>query len=760
MGRHHTSGALFAWQRYVQRCKFRALAMARHILVAKRHWYKAILRPTLRAWSYCAARTNEHLRISALQDKLSQAQGRISRLTEEAAEATRSAAERTRAQQEALRIYHTQEQLAGWLLLQHRRASLHACISSWRTFANQRARLVKLLRRAETTRRKQRSLETLRVWADAVAHQQIQLERAATESKIASLEDRIQKHTEEELVCELHVQRCVRAARMRWRYSSLNACFASWHHWVANRSTNVTKATFARRGRDSSKVCRAFYIWIRFCAGNAMGRREAYRARRIDVAISRAKVDCVRMCFRVWCERSRRDALTWARVEVRMERRRATIRRAVFARWLSACQEWKYEGARESFNRADSLCQRQTRLGQALRDRLLWVVLTNVRDQTVREAFVEWKAFVCTELDQAAAASAALASSFAYWLEWISWFRWREDVIDRVGHATWERQRLLASGFRRWCELRLRARQESRLISTWQNSAQTDMLASALAKWVSCVASAAAAQRVLSRAIAKLARRKLFIVLSAWARCVALQIRCAKGREVAQAWSQRQIVSAAFVVWRENSRHKQLVASAADAEGERLALVESEALAQAALREKAEENLLLSTQLAEHNALMLQQEAESDQLHRALEATRALTRSLEGQLAALSQQSEAVAGALGERGDHAKQLRTAAVSMQRLKDENEELASQLTLHVASASELATRCDALEDALRTEQGLHANLHLERESLRGSPKRDLSSDDELFLSPSTKPEVQFRRIDGGRQAPKGLSLSPTR
>ena len=213
------------------------------------------------------------------------------------------------------------------------------------------------------------------------------------------------------------------------------------------------------------------------------------------------------------------------------------------------------------------------------------------------------------------------------------------------------------------------------------------------------------------------------------------------------------MIASAFVVWCDHVREKRLASIVKDAEGERVALTEAEARAQASLSEKEFRVGLLESQLASREHLLQQQQAD-------LDGTRSRARFLEGQLADTIQElrtanaeQQAVQAAVSERGLQVQELADAARETSRLKAENELLAEGLESHASKERELALKIDEIENALLEEQAIHARLQLQYEAqlrvgtmplhstARVSSPQDAS---EQFLSPgSARGSAEVRR-----------------
>jgi chromosome segregation ATPase len=174
------------------------------------------------------------------------------------------------------------------------------------------------------------------------------------------------------------------------------------------------------------------------------------------------------------------------------------------------------------------------------------------------------------------------------------------------------------------------------------------------------------------------------------------------------------MIASAFVVWCDHVREKRLASIVKDAEGERVALTEAEARAQASLSEREFRIGLLESQLASREQLLQQQEAD-------LDGARSRAQFLEGQLAGTIQElrtanaeRQAVQAAVSERGLQVQELADAARETSRLKAENELLAEGLESHASKERELALKVDEIENALLEEQATHARLQLQYEA----------------------------------------------
>jgi hypothetical protein len=429
----------------------------------------------------------------------------------------------------------------------------------------------------------------------------------------------------------------------------------------------------------------------------------------------------------------------------------------------------------------------------------------------VRDAFTDWQSYTTFELDVINAARTKLATAFSDWLEWIEKAMWRENVIDRVGRATWERQRLLSSRFRMWNEFCSVERRNRGLLASFVELSRLDAMAFALSRWTCWSRDHAELNKLLTRTMSKLADRRVRAAFRGWSDSAKLS----KSQAAADAWSKRQILVSAFVVWHDRVRDKLLAGVVKDAEGERVALVEAEAMAQIELQDREQTIGLLESQLAQRSDLLQQQHAETQSLRSDLEGARARARLLEIQLAdadtqlqAASVERQAVQGAVSERAQQVEKLGDGVShEITRLTAENDGLAEQLALHVNAAQELAVKVDAIEQALVDEQATHARLQLQyetqlREATRDaartalhvasadsrlSPSRTTTAtlissspevESEQFLSPELEPtsssprsqgkRVDFRKLPQQRGAqpgathgsPRRLTLSPIR
>jgi hypothetical protein len=446
----------------------------------------------------------------------------------------------------------------------------------------------------------------------------------------------------------------------------MSRCFTQWQRWATYYVATEAKIAVSLQRLSSSLKYRVFVAW----------HHQLSEVLRVAVFMHNRRRAFLRAHLFAWGHVSWYLSVVWRRMECRLDWLRRVHSFRCWCRYALSCR------------------------------RLFARKKVFFRSQDYRRLFGSWHMWI----EWCLAQRCAVLNSEAGVLKASSQ---RNTLLSRALQsrlvAAAER-RAVQQSFAGWKALTVVERCREAAVKNRLSAINLANLSSPFSRWRQWTWTQGEDEKLFKRAVCKLYTRRLCAAFRAWHRCVVLS----QHHIAAEAWSRQQVIASAFVVWCDRVREKRLASIVKNAEGERDALTEAEARAQASLSEREFRIGLLESQLASREHLLQQQQAD-------LDGARSRARFLEGQLAdtvhelqTANAEQQVVQAAVSERGLQVQELVDAARETSRLKAENELLAESLEGHATKERELAFKVDEIENALLDEQATNARLQLQYEA----------------------------------------------